>query len=149
MICSFISQDDASFRAVCMLLAQHPQYANVPLRRTLDILRAVQSRQVFAAVEGNELLGVVIWKETGAEAARQAIARRQLPAPSACQDRGDVLVATAFLARSIEVGRTLWTTFLKTHQGRVVLYERHRLEAQSRPVFKWMDKSGRSMGPDV
>src|SRR5690606_17460450 len=117
MICGFISQDDASFRAVCMLLAQHPQYANLPLRRTPEILRAVQSRQVFAAVQGNELTGAVLWKETSDVVAREAVAKRQLPDASQCQPRGDALVATAFLALSNETGRVLWNTFLKTYQG--------------------------------
>jgi hypothetical protein len=41
-------------------------------------------RQVFAAVEGDDLIGVVIWKETSIDVARQAIAKRQLPHPSMC-----------------------------------------------------------------
>lgn len=149
MIFGFIPSDDASFRAVCMLLAQHPQYANVPLRRTPGILHAVQSRQVFAAVEGDELAGVVLWKETSGSVAREAIANHQLPHSSLCQSRGDSLVATAFLASSIETGRALWSAFLKAHQGKVVLYERHKRDAESLPVFKWVDKSGRLMGHDI
>lgn len=149
MRCGFISRDDASFRAVCMLLAQHAQYANLPLRRAPEILRAVQLGQVFGAVDGSDLIGVVSWKETSDHVAREAVARRQLPPSSACLPHGDALVATAFLARSNEAGRLLWEAFLKAHQGRTILYERHKLKTHSLPVFKWMDKAGRLMGRDI
>lgn len=149
MMCGFLSQDDASFRVVCMFLAQHQPYANLPLRRIPEILQAVQSRQVFVAVEDKELIGVVLWKETSDDVARQAITQRELPHSSACQSHGEALVATAFVALSNEAGRMLWDAFLKKHQGRIILYERHKPKADSLSVFKWIDKAGRLMGRGV
>ena len=149
MTSGFIAPDDASFRAICMLLAGHPQYASLPLRRVPEILRAVRARHVFAAVEGTRLRGVILWTEASNDTARRAIGLRKLPAPAECADRGEALVTTAFFAESIPIGRRLWDDFLLTHRGRTILYERHKTVAGAAPVFKWMDKAGRLMGPQV
>lgn len=149
VIYGFIAPDDASFRAVCMLFAEHPQYADMPFRRVPEILRAVQSGHVFAAVDQQKLVGFYIWTRTSDDVARQAIDSRKLPHPSVCGRHGQALVATAFVAPSAAVGRRLSEAFVKANHGSVILYERHRLGKDSPPSLKWVDRAGRHMGTDI
>jgi hypothetical protein len=142
--------DDASFRAVCVFLAQHPMYAQMPLRRTLEIFHAIKLGQTLVAIDDSKrLLGLVLWKECGAQAAREAVQARKMPGGRSIVDHGEAAIATAFMALDNETGRVLWDRFIEQQRGRVLLYERHRPGRAAAAIFKWIDKSGRLMGTDV
>lgn len=144
-----LANSDASFSALCLLLANHPMYAAIPMNKVNDISQAVKSGTVFGAAKDKNLAGAVLWKETSNEMAANAIANRRFPLSSAGQQKGDALAAIAFVAASPEVARRLWQEFLHVHEGRLIIYERHRPHHKASRVFKWIDKSGRPMGSHI
>lgn len=144
-----LTNNDASFRAICVLLAGHPVYANFPLWRVTEILRAVQLDQTFGAVNEGNLAGVVLWREISEETAKRAIANRAFPRSQDLLDRAPAIAAIGFMAESTSLANSLTDAFVRAHIGRTIVYERHRANAAAPAVFKWIDKSGRRMGGNI
>lgn len=145
-----LAKDDASFRAISLLMAQQPTYANVPISRMLELFHAVRLGQAFGAIDdGNRLLAVVLWRELSDELARRCIAERKLPSAELCVDHGEAILITALVALDPSCLEQLSDKFVAHNAGKTVLYERHRPEVGKPAQFKWIDKSGRRMGPDL
>lgn len=144
-----LSNSDATFRGICMFFAHHPSYASMPFRRAADVLLAVQRNQCFGAIEDGRLVGIVLWSEFSADAAKRAIASRALPPAAVTVANGEALAATAFVGATPDIVSPLWKAFVTAHCGRPILYERHRLGHVAPSLFKWIDKSGRPMGANI
>lgn len=144
-----LANSDASFRGICMFLAQHPSYASMPFRRAADVMLAVQRNQAFGAIEDGLLVGIVLWSEFGLAAAQGAIATHKMPPASVTLASGDALAATAFIGKTPEIALPLWKAFVSAHRGRPILYERHRPGHATPSKFKWIDRTGVPMGADV
>lgn len=144
-----LANSDATFRAICVMIANHSSYASMPFRRATDILLAVQRNQAFGALDDGRLVGLVLWSAFTTEVAQQAIAACRLPGPSDLIANGDALAATAFVGETPDIVAPLWSSFVAAHRGRIILYERHRPGNAVPSLFKWIDKSGSPMGADI
>jgi hypothetical protein len=141
--------NDGSFRAICMLFAQHPLYSKVPLSRSVEILDAVRNGTNHCLMIDGRLVGAILFKEISDEVARNAISQRRMPKAgeiSAVPGR-DALAATSFIAPSAQLVRPLWEHFTARYRSRLILYERH---TPGRPTrFAWVDREGRNRGRAV
>jgi hypothetical protein len=142
-----LSNTDASFRAVCMLLANHPLYAQMPVGRLLEFRDLIDRRQTFCALEDNVLAGLVAWHAVSSEVARRAIAERRWPGGKLAVGDGGGLLLSAFIAPARDEALTFFRRFSAEMRGKILVLQRHY---PSRPPrFVWVDRGGKRLGRDL
>jgi hypothetical protein len=142
-----LSPDDPSFRALCMLLAHDPMYANIPVRRLIEFHELIQRRHTFCAIDGNTLKGAIAWQPMSSEDARRAIGKRAWPADDFVVGDGGSLLLLAFIAPSADQALPFFRRFVSANRGKILVLQRHYASRASRLL--WIDRSGRYLGPEL
>jgi hypothetical protein len=142
-----LSANDTSFRALTLLLATHPSYANIPMVCAVDVWSALQSSKNLSVVRNESLVGTILWRDVSRTTAARCICERRLPRADEAIAVGEAAVATAFIAPGPAEVSALWEKFKAVQAGKVVMYERHRAGRPSR--FTWLDRTGRRFGDQI
>ena len=131
-----------ALRAVLLMLAADPQYANASIGVVRTIDRSVGRDQYYLLMHEGRALGAILWCEISAATRDACLRDKRGPALEEALGAGDAIFCTAIVSRSPEAVRMLWRMFIDANKHRDILYERH-FQGERRPSRVGLVRNGR------
>lgn len=135
-----ISEDhERVFVLCCLMMAEEEAYANMPIKRLLEVYKSILEKRYLLLVNGGDIDAIVMWQNFDESLSEMLITEKRLPRINEIADSGHGVALTAVFGKTNRSVVKLLRHFFTVHMtNQTVLYERHyqNKKKQSLKSFK-------------